>query len=215
MRRILEVLEAYNHPVSITTKSTLVLRDIDILGPMSDRGLVAVAFSITTLDQKLARTLEPRAATPQKRLAAIRELNDAGIRTYCLAAPIIPGLNDHELERIIDKAITAGASGADYILLRLPTETKELFTEWLNIHQPTRKSKIINMIRACRGGALYDSNWNNRQRGTGPFSELLRDRMDLINKRLRLNNKTQGLKFELNSHLFRIPPLPGEQLKLL
>ena len=215
MRRILEVLEAYNHPVSIITKSALVLRDIDILGPMSEQGLAAVAFSITTLDQNLARTLEPRAATPKKRLGAMQRLSDSGIKTFCLAAPMIPGLNDHELERIIDEAVAAGASGADYILLRLPIETKGLFTEWLTINQPARKSKIINMIRVCRGGALYDSNWDNRQRGTGHFSELLKTRMNLINKRLGLNNKKQGFKFEFNSRLFKVPSHQGEQFELL
>ena len=214
MRQILEVLDSYNHPVSITTKSALVLRDIDILRTMSDRGLVTVAFSIATLDQNLARTLEPRAASPQKRLGAMQQLSDAGINTFCLAAPIIPSLNDHELERIIDEAITAGASGADYILLRLPIETSGLFIEWLEIYQPRRKAKIINTIRACRGGALYDPDWNNRQRGIGPFSKLLKARMDLINRRLGLKNKKYACKFDLKRDLFRLPPLSGEQLKL-
>ena len=153
-RRILEVLAAHNHPVAIATKSALVRRDIDILAPMAAKGLASVGVSITTLDRGLARTLEPRAATPARRLETIRVLSDAGIPTRVMAAPMIPFLNDAELERILEAAAGAGAVGANYILLRLPLELKGLFTEWLETHAPGKASHVLNRLRESRDGML-------------------------------------------------------------
>ena len=155
MRGVLEVLDAYNHPVSIVTKSAMICRDLDILSAMAERSLVGVGVSVTTLDRDLARTMEPRAATPPKRLETIRTLTGAGIPVACMAAPMIPGLNDHELETILEAGVNAGAKAGEYILLRLPLEIKDLFIEWLEAHVPNRKSKVLAMMRESRDGGLY------------------------------------------------------------
>ena len=215
MRDVLKVLDAHNHPVSVVTKSSLVLRDLDILGPMAARGLASIGLSVTTLNRDLARHMEPRAATPSRRLHAIRVLTDAGVKTFCLAAPIIPGLNDHELENIVTAAADAGVVGAGYVLLRLPLEIKELFTEWLDKHESGRKSKVLSMIRASRNGALYVSDWSTRQRGTGKYADLLEARMALLRKRLHLTNADRPAEFKLRTDLFTVPPLAGDQLQLL
>ncbi len=215
MRQVLEVLAAFNHPVAIVTKSALVSRDLDILGPMAARGLASVGISVTTLDRDLARTMEPRAATPSRRLATIRALSEAGVHTFCLAAPMIPGLNDHESENIVAAAVDAGAKGAGYVLLRLPLEIKDLFTEWLDEHQPGRKSKVLNMMRESRGGALYVADWGTRQRGTGTYADLLAARMKGIKKRLGLVDAERPAEFKLRTDLFAPPPSAGDQLQLI
>ena len=157
MREILEVLEARSHPVGIVTKSTLVTRDIDILSRMAEKGLAKVALSVTTLDRKLARAMEPRAATPSKRLEAMRELSNAGIPVSVMVAPVVPGLNDQEIERILDSATAAGAREAGYVLLRLPLEVSPIFKDWLLRHYPDRFRHVMSLIRSMRDGKDYDS----------------------------------------------------------
>ncbi len=172
-RAVLEVLERFNHPVSIVTKSAGVLRDTDILARMAERGLVRVWLSVTTLDPALARSMEPRAAIPARRLGAIEALAHAGIPAGVLAAPMIPGLNDAELERILAAAAAAGASSAGYVLLRLPLELKQIFEDWLHAHYPARARHVLALVRQTRGGALYDGSFARRQTGTGPYADLL------------------------------------------
>ncbi len=209
-RQILEVCRDFRQPVSIVTKSALVLRDLDLLGPMAADGLAAVAMSVTTLDRDLARVMEPRASTPPRRLAAIRGLSDAGVPVSVLASPMIPALNDHELEAILEAAAEAGASGASYILLRLPLEIKELFEEWLRAHAPGRADHVLNLIRQTRDGALYQSDFTTRMKGTGVYAELLRRRFTLAVKRLGLG----GRSWRQDCSQFRPPPAPGDQMSL-
>jgi DNA repair photolyase len=172
-RSVLEVLERFGHPVSIVTKSAGVLRDTDILQRMAARGLVRVYLSVTTLDPRLARTMEPRAAAPDRRLAAIAALSQAGIDTAVLAAPMIPGLNDAELEKILERAAHAGARHAGYILLRLPHELRVMFDAWLGEHFPDRARHVLNLIRDTRAGALNDSRFHDRFKGQGAYADLL------------------------------------------
>ncbi len=211
MRDILEVLDAHNHPVAIVTKSALVTRDIDILSRMSERGLAKVALSVTTLDRKLSRTMEPRAATPSKRLEALKQMSEAGIPVSVMAAPMVPGLNDSELERILDSAKAAGASEAGYILLRLPLEVSPVFKEWLLRHYPDRYRHVLSLIRSMRGGKDYDSEWGKRLRGSGPYAWQIGRRFEIAAKRLGLNTQ----KMELRSDLFSPPGAMSKQLKLL
>jgi DNA repair photolyase len=175
-RSVLEVLERFGHPVSIVTKSAGVLRDIDILQRLAARGLVRVYLSVTTLDPRLARTMEPRAATPDRRLSAIAALSQAGIDTAVLAAPMIPGLNDAELEKILERAAHAGARHAGYILLRLPHELRAMFEAWLATHFPDRARHVLSLIRDTRAGALNDSRFHARFSGQGPYAEMLAKR---------------------------------------
>ncbi len=210
MREVLEVLSAFNHPVTIVTKSALVLRDLDILGDMAKRNLVWVGLSVTTLDRKLARKMEPRAATPEKRLAAIRGLSAAGVPVGVMAAPIVPALTDAELENILTAAKEAGATGAGYVLLRLPLEIKDLWKDWLAENFPDRAARIMGQIPAMRGGRDYDPNWMARQTGTGEYAVLLRKRFKLAAKRLGLD----GTRGELDCTIFKPPPAKGDQLKL-
>jgi DNA repair photolyase len=177
-RSILSVLERFNHPVSIVTKSAGVLRDTDILGRMAAKSLVRIHLSITTLNPALARAMEPRAASPARRLAAIRELREAGVPTGVLASPMIPGLNDAELESILEQAAQAGAVSAGAMLLRLPHELGALFTDWLNVHLPDRASHVLSLIRQSRGGKLNDSNFGARFSGEGPYAALLHSRFN-------------------------------------
>ncbi|RVD48585.1 PA0069 family radical SAM protein, partial [Mesorhizobium sp. M8A.F.Ca.ET.023.02.2.1] len=170
MREILEVLEARGHPVGIVTKSALVVRDIDILSRMAERGLAKVALSVTTLDRMLARTMEPRASTPTRRLEAIRQLSDAGIPASVMVAPIIPGLTDQEMERILDSAHHAGAREAGYVVLRLPLEVSPIFKDWLLRHYPDRYRHVMSLIRSMRDGKDYDSEWGKRMKGAGPYA---------------------------------------------
>ncbi len=211
MREILEVLEAHDHPVGIVTKSALVLRDIDILSRMAEKGLVKVALSVTTLDRKLARAMEPRAATPTRRLEAIRALGDAGIPTSVMVAPVVPGLNDHEIERILDAASAAGAREAGFIILRLPLEVSLVFKEWLLRHYPDRYRHVVSLIRSMRDGKDYDSEFGKRMRGAGPYAWQVSRRFEIAARRLGLNLR----KLPLRTDLFRRPAKAGEQLMLI
>jgi len=211
MRRILEVLSAANHPVGIVTKSALVLRDLDLLAPMAKRGLVKVALSVTTLDRKLARAMEPRASTPDKRLEALASLVEAGIPTSVMVAPIIPGLTDMEMERILERAAAAGVTKAGYVLLRLPLEIGDLFTEWLRSNCPDRANRVLSLMRQTRGGKLYDAKWGERMVGEGPYAWMIGRRLELAAERLGFNKQS----VELRTDLFTPPVLPGQQLRLL
>ncbi|MFC3727275.1 PA0069 family radical SAM protein [Neoaquamicrobium sediminum] len=211
MREILEVLEAHNHPVGIVTKSALVTRDADILGRMAEKGLAKVALSITTLDRKLARMMEPRAATPPKRLEALRTLADAGVPVSVMIGPVIPALNDQEIERILDSAEAAGAREAGYIILRLPLEVAPIFKDWLLRHYPDRYRHVISLIRSMRGGKDYDAEWGKRMKGAGPYAWQIGRRFEIAAKRLELNVE----KRRLRTDLFKPPAQAGEQLMLL
>lgn len=213
-RRILHVLAAFRHPVAITSKSALVVRDIDVLAAMAADRLAAVAISITTLDPKLARTMEPRAASPARRLATIRALHGAGIPVSVMAAPLIPHLNDHELEGILDAAAAAGATAAGYTLLRLPLELKGLFAAWLTAHVPDRAARVLNRLRDCRDGSLYVSEWGTRMTGSGTYADLLTQRFAVACRRGGLERMSAGGR-GLDTTKFCPPPLPGEQLQLL
>ncbi len=210
-RRLLAVLAAHRHPVAITTKSALVLRDVDIIAPMAEQGLAAVNVSVTTLDAGLARRMEPRAAAPAKRLETIARLAGAGIPCAVLAAPMIPALNDCELEAILAAAAGAGARAAGYILLRLPHELKDLFAEWLDAHAPLKARRVLRRIAECRGGRLNDPRFGARMRGSGPHADLLERRFDAACRRLGLK-ATNELRLETGR--FRLPPRPGDQLNL-
>lgn len=203
-RAVLEVLDRYNHPVTIVTKSAGVLRDLDILSAMARRNLVRVCLSVTTLDARLARIMEPRAAAPERRLAAIRELTAAGVPAAVLAAPMIPGVNDSELETILERAAAAGATGAGYVLLRLPLEIKQLFEDWLARHMPDRAARVLALIRQTRGGALYDSRFGVRQKGTGAYADLLAQRFAVAMRRLGLEQRGAGVG-ALDCTQFRVP----------
>ena len=209
-RQILEVLWRARHPVAIVTKSRLVLRDLDLLAPMAEARLVKVLVSVTTLDRTLARTMEPRAATPARRLEAVRGLAAAGVPTGVLAAPMIPALNDDELEAILEASAKAGASSAGYVLLRLPLEIGPLFEEWLEAHFPDRKARVLNLVRETRGGRLYESAFGLRQKGRGVYAELLKRRFALACKRLGLNKSD----WALDTTQFRRPAVDEPQLSL-
>ncbi|HTV70953.1 MAG TPA: PA0069 family radical SAM protein [Rhizobiaceae bacterium] len=211
MREILEVLDARNHPVGIVTKSALVTRDIDILSRMAAKGLAKVALSVTSLDRMIARTMEPRASTPPKRLEAIRQLTDAGIPTSVMVAPIVPGLTDPEIERILDAARAAGAREAGYVILRLPLEVSPIFKDWLLRHYPDRYRHVMSLIRSMRGGKDYDSEWSKRMTGTGPYAWQIGRRFEMAAKRLGLNMERRSLR----SDLFVAAKKQGEQLELL
>ncbi|MGB6388349.1 MAG: PA0069 family radical SAM protein [Methyloceanibacter sp.] len=211
MRRILEVLSAANHPVGIVTKSALILRDLDLLRSMADRGLVKVALSVTTLDRKLARAMEPRASTPDKRIEALGRLVEAGIPTSVMVAPVIPGLTDMEMERILERCAAAGVTGAGYVLLRLPLEIGDLFTEWLQANCPDRAKRVLSLMSSTRGGRLYEAKWGERQVGEGPYAWMIGRRFEVAAARLGLNQQS----VELRTDLFSPPVLPGQQLRLL
>ncbi len=211
MREILEVLWRARHPVAIVTKSNLILRDLDILAPMAEAGLARVMISLTTLKPDLARKMEPRAARPALRVAAVRQLAAAGVPVGVLTAPLIPALNDEELEALLEAAAEAGATSAVYVLLRLPLEIKDLFEEWLEAHYPDRKSRILSLVRQSRGGKLYESGWHTRQRGRGPYADLLERRFALACSRLKLNRGA----WALDTTRFRRPSRPSAQLNLL
>jgi len=211
MREILEVLEARGHPVGIVTKSALVTRDIDILSRMAERGLAKVALSVTTMDRMLARTMEPRASTPTKRLEAIRQITDAGIPASVMVAPIIPGLNDPEMERILDSARAAGAREAGYVILRLPLEVAPIFKDWLLRHYPDRYRHVMSLIRSMRDGKDYDSEWGKRMKGAGPYAWQIGRRFEIAAKRLGLNVERR----QLRTDQFVAGSGAGEQLMLL
>jgi DNA repair photolyase len=210
MRRILEVLSAANHPVGVVTKSALVLRDLDILSSMAERGLVKVALSVTTLDRRLARAMEPRASTPDKRLETLERLAAAGVPTSVMVAPVIPGLNDAEMERILERAAVAGVAEAGYVLLRLPLEIGDLFVEWLKTNCPDRANRVLSLMRQTRGGKLYDSKWSERMKGDGPYAWMIGRRFEMAAERLGLNKG----KIDLRTDLFTPAARPGQQLRL-
>ena len=210
-RSVLEVLDAASHPVGIVTKSSLVVRDVDILSRLASRGLVKVALSVTTLDRTVARKMEPRAATPQRRLDAIRALAEAGVPVSALVAPIVPAINDSEIERILEAARDAGAVEAGWVLLRLPLELKELFREWLATEFPDRASRVINLLRSMHGGQDYVAAFGHRQRGAGPYADQIALRFRMAAKRLGLNER----HLKLRTDLFQRPVAKGGQLSLL
>ncbi len=209
-RGCFEVLQAFGHPLTITTKGTLIERDIDILGEMGRAGLLRAAISLTTLDASLARSMEPRVPSPARRLKVIETLVQAGIPTTVSLAPVIPGLTDHEIEPILQSAADAGASAAMMILLRLPQEVSGLFREWLEQARPLRAARVLNRIRETHGGMDYDSSWQTRMTGQGTYAEFLHQRFRLSVKRLQLNIRPPPLRTDL----FRVPPAKGDQLSL-
>ncbi|MGY3364116.1 DNA repair photolyase [Bradyrhizobium sp. GM2.4] len=210
MRGILEVLERAGHPVGIVTKSALVVRDIDILARMAKRNLAKVGISVTSLDPKLARTMEPRASTPPKRLEALKQLSEAGIPTTVMVAPVIPALNDSEIERILDAAAHAGVKEASYVLLRLPLEVRDLFREWLMANYPDRYRHVFTLIRDMRGGRDYDAKWGERMKGTGPMAWTIGRRFEIACDRLGLNKR----RAKLTTDHFAKPKRNGDQLSL-
>jgi DNA repair photolyase len=213
-RRVLEVLERFGHPVTIVTKGAGVVRDLDILQRLAARNLVHVCLSITTLDLKLARIMEPRAASPLKRLETVSLLANAGIPTGVLAAPMIPALNDMEMEKILETAARAGATRAGYVLLRLPLEIKAMFEAWLHQHHPDRAARVLALVRETRGGQLYDSRFGQRQTGTGPYAELLAQRFRIALRRFGLDGR--GMRgASLDTGQFRAPTAGPRQLALL
>jgi DNA repair photolyase len=211
MRQLLEVLNKANHPVAIVTKSAMILRDLDILTEMAAKNLVRVGISVTTLDRKLARLMEPRASTPTRRLEAIRMLSEAGVRTSVMAAPVIPALNDHELERILDAAKAAGAEEASYVLLRLPLEVSPLFRDWLLQNYPDRYRHVMSLVRSMRGGKDYDAEFGKRMKGAGPYAWQIARRFEMAAKRLGLTRRSLALRDDL----FVPPNGSGVQLSLL
>ena len=209
-RGVLEVLDRFNHPMSIITKSALIARDADILGAMGRRGLARAYVSITTLDRKLARDMEPRAATPERRLQAVKALAEAGCPVGVGFAPVIPGLNDHEMEAVLERAAEAGATSAMFVTLRLPLEIKDLFREWLESERPDRAKRVMSLVRQVRGGRDYDPQWGARMIGRGPISDLLTRRFDLACNRHGLNQARKPLR----NDLFKVPEAPKAQLDL-
>jgi DNA repair photolyase len=196
-REILKVLLDTRHPVTITTKSALVVRDLDILQPMAELGLARVAISITSMDHVLSRKMEPRASTPEKRLEAMRLLSEAGVPTMVMAAPMVPAINDMELERILDAAAAQGAKGANAIMVRLPGEVRDIFREWLLRHYPDRVRHVMSLIRDVRGGKDNDPNFGTRFVGEGPYAVLLQQRLEKARERYGLNEKLPPLRTDL------------------
>jgi DNA repair photolyase len=210
MREVLEVLAAFNHPVAITTKGTMIERDLDLLAPMAAAGLVRVGISVTTLDHRLARSMEPRAATPRRRLEMIRRLSGAGVPVRVMVAPVVPGLTDAELEPILSAARDAGAVAASWIMLRLPQEVSPLFREWLEARVPERAAKVMARVREVHGGRDYDPAWGRRMRGEGIWADLIERRFNVAIARLGMNMPLPALRRDL----FAVPPSVGDQLSL-
>ena len=228
-RSILEVLWKANHPVSIVTKSALITRDVDILSDMAKKNLVKVAISVTSLDRYLSRVMEPRAATPERRFEALKILTEAGVKTAVMVAPVIPGLNASEMEKILQKAHSVGVTGAGYILLRLPLEVRDLFYEWLDENFPDRAKRVRSLIQQTRDGKDYDAEWGKRMRGSGPFADMIERRFRLALSKLDMSplerREASGylgtLQSEGDHHMtgldcsrFKRPILPGQQLEL-
>ncbi|PAU56541.1 PA0069 family radical SAM protein [Pseudomonas indica] len=208
-RGALEVLLRYRHPVHIITKSSLILRDLDLLSQLAEQRLVSVALSLTTLDDELKRIMEPRTASPSARLRTLRVLHENGVPVNVLCAPIIPMINDMELERMLEAARDTGARSAGYVLIRLPHEIAELFEEWLRAHFPDRAEHVMSLIRQCRGGKNYDSRFGTRMRGEGIYADLLAQRFQIAIRRLGLNRRDYG-----PLDCSRFAP-PGGQMSLL
>ncbi|MEO0993103.1 MAG: PA0069 family radical SAM protein [Pseudomonadota bacterium] len=210
MRQILEVLWEHRHPVSITTKGGLIERDVDLLGRMGRAGLAQVAISLTTLDNRLSRAMEPRCAAPGKRLSVMRALSQAGVPVCVNTSPIIPALTDHEIERLLEAAAAAGATLASYTTLRLPLEVAPLFRDWLTRTHPDRAARVMGRVREMHGGRDYDPAWGRRLKGEGVHAQLIARRFKAATRRLGLGRREQPLRCDL----FRIPPRAGDQLAL-
>ena len=210
-RAIIQILSECHHPLSIVTKSWLVERDLDLLQPMAEQGLVSVSLSITTLDHELARRLEPRAASPARRLQTIKTLADAGVPVGVMFAPVIPFVNDAELEAVLERAREAGAAAAGYVILRLPHEVKQLFREWMERHEPDKTKRVFSAIRDLRSGRENDPAYFSRMRGQGVFAELVRARFQKARRKLQLDNNSRGA---LNTGLFQPPMAQGPQQSL-
>ena len=209
-RQVLEVLARTNHPVGIVTKSALVTRDIDLLAPMAAKGLAKVAISLTSLDPRLARAMEPRAATPPKRLETMRKLSEAGIPVGVLTAPLIPAINDAEVEKLLEAARGAGAREAGYVLLRLPLELADLFREWLLEHYPDKMRHVMSLVRQTRDGKDYVSEWGVRQSGSGPYAWMMGRRFELAAQKLGFGKR----RLKLRTDLFTPPGGRGRQMEL-
>jgi DNA repair photolyase len=209
-RSILQVLARFRHPVGIITKGAMIERDLDLLIDLARDGLVGVGITLTTLDPELKRTLEPRASSPQARLRVMRKLSAAGIPVRVMFSPVIPCINDAELERVLEAAAQAGASTASYVLLRLPYELKELFREWLETHMPLKAAHVMSLIQQSRGGKDNDAQFGSRMRGTGQFAELIAQRFVLARRRYGLERHREPF----NPAVFRVPPAVGDQLGL-
>ncbi len=200
-RSLLEVLQRTRHPLSIVTKSNLVLRDLDILADMARDGLVKVFLSVTTLDRELARKMEPRAPTPEKRLEAIGKLNEAGVPAGAMVAPIIPAINDSEIEKILTRAHAAGAREAGYVVLRLPLELRDMFREWLQVHFPDRLGRAVSLMQSMRNGKDYEAQWGRRMAGSGPYAWMIGRRFEMAAQRLGFSETRRSLR----NDLFRKP----------
>jgi DNA repair photolyase len=209
-RAILEVMERWRHPVSLITKSQLVMRDIDILARLAERGLTKAAISVTTLERRIARVMEPRAAAPHRRIEAIRALAQAGVPVTVMVAPIVPGITDSEIEAILEECAKAGASSAGYVVLRLPREIKDLFREWLHAHFPDRATRVMSIVRQMRGGRDYDPEWGKRQKGEGPYAKLIADRFMRACRKFELDKP----RLPLDTTQFRRPLGSGGQADL-
>jgi len=209
-RRILEIMDRTSHPVGIVTKSALVLRDIDLLASLAERNLVKVCLSVTSLDHRLSRKMEPRASTPARRIEAIEQLTRAGVPTGVMVAPIIPAVNDPEIEAILERCAQAGATEAGYVLLRLPLEISGLFQEWLAETFPDRAKRVMSQVRSTRGGKDYVAAWRERQTGIGPYAKLIAKRFRIAAKRLGLNER----RLAVRDDLFEPPTKPGAQMDL-
>lgn len=200
-RAILETMEKWRHPVALITKSQLVIRDVDVLARLAERGLTKAAISVTTLNRRIARVMEPRAAAPHRRIEAIRILSEAGVPVTVMVAPIVPAINDGEIEAILEECAKAGAKAAGYVVLRLPLEIKDLFREWLAQHFPDRATRVMALVRSMRNGRDYDPEWGKRQKGEGPYARLIADRFTLACRRLGLDKP----KLPLDTTQFRRP----------
>ena len=210
MRRILEVLRDYRHPVAVVTKGALIERDIDILGQMGRDGLARVGVSITTLDSEVSRRMEPRVPSPVRRMKTIERLAQAGCPVHVMVSPVVPALTDHEMEAILKQAAEAGAIAASWIMLRLPREVSPLFREWAEEHFPDRARRIMGRVRDLHGGQEYDADWGKRMTGEGPFADLIAHRFAIQTRRLGLAKSLPPLRTDL----FRPPPRNGDQLSL-
>jgi len=209
-RSLLEICLKFRHPVSLITKSAGVLRDLDLLGELAASGLARAAVSLTTLDGKLARDMEPRAAAPARRLEAIKALSAAGVPVTVMTAPVIPGLNDHEIEALLEAAAGAGAGSAGYVLLRLPLEVRDLFEDWLKRARPGRAAKVMSLVRQTHGGRDYDARWHVRGTGEGPVAQLIAQRFRAAVRRFGLNAPQPKLRCDL----FERPLETGDQPSL-
>lgn len=210
MRGCLQVLRAFRHPVAVVTKGTLIERDLDILSDMAVHGLVRVGISVTTLDAGVSRSMEPRAPAPRRRLETIRRVAGAGVPVRVMSSPVVPGLTDHEIEKILTAGREAGAQAASWIMLRLPLEVAPLFREWLQAHCPDRAARVMGLVRQMQGGRDYDPQWGRRMRGQGPYAQMIAHRFALAARRLGLDARQPALRCDL----FDPPARPGDQLSL-